>query len=227
MKTLDLPIVQGLPDLCADLFTYVLQLQRSPDPGDPEALRIQLDELFRAMESRAKQMEIPPPHIADGKYAIAAFIDEMILNSDWKVKETWASRPLQMEYFNSFSAGEEFYVKIENYRNSTDKNMLGVLEIYHTCLSLGFRGMHADLQGLEKLKNLVSNVGRELTRDKAQAGNTLSEVDTSAEGMADKVKQFSTWLIPIICAAVLFLFFIILTFIIGSVVGGVETRLQS
>ena len=45
--------------------------------------------------------------------------------------------------------------------------------------------------------------------------------------MTDKVKQFSTWLIPIICAAVLFLFFIILTFIIGSVVGGVEDRLQS
>jgi hypothetical protein len=52
-------------------------------------------------------------------------------------------------------------------------------------------------------------------------------VDTTADGVADKVKQFSTWLIPIICAAVLFLFFIILTFILGSIVGGVRDSLQS
>ena len=227
MKTLDHPIVQGLPDLCADLYTYVLQLQRSPDPGDAEALRIQIDELFRALESRAKQMEIAPPHIADAKYAIAAFIDEMILNSDWKVKETWASRPLQMEYFNSFAAGEEFFTKIENYRNSTDKNMLGVLEVYYTCLSLGFRGMHADLQGLEKLKNLISNIGRELRRESSNAGNILSEVDISAEGMAQKVKYFSAWLVPIICTSILFLFFVILTIIIGTVVGGVEDSIKS
>ncbi len=226
MKTLDHPIVQGLPDLCADIFSYVLQLQRSPDPGDPEALRIQIDELFRALESRAKQMQIAEPHIADAKYAIAAFIDEMILNSDWKVKDTWASRPLQMEYFNSFSAGEEFYVKVENYRNSTDKNMLGVLEVYYICLTLGFRGMHADLQGLEKLKNLVSNIGRELRRESANSGNTLSAVDTSAEGMAQKVKNFSAWLIPIICGALLLLFYIVLTIIAKYHVGKVEDTLK-
>lgn len=226
MKTLDHPIVQGLPDLCADIFTYVLQLQRSPDPGDPEALRIQIDELFRALESRAKQMQIAEPHLADAKYAIVAIIDEMILNSDWKVKETWSTRPLQMEYFNSFSAGEEFYVKIENYRNSTDKNMLGVLEVYYTCLSLGFRGMHADLQGLEKLKNLISNVGRELRRESAQQGNRLADVDTSAEGMAQKVKNISPWIVPIICTSVLFLFFLVLYFILGGIAGGVRETLQ-
>jgi type VI secretion system protein ImpK len=228
MKTLGNPIVTGLPDLCADLFTYCLQLQRSKDPGDAETLRMRLDEMFRTLESRARQTEVPEPNVALAKYAIVAYVDEMILMSDWAaVKEVWQGRPLQLEYFNEFAAGEEFFKKLDTLRNTEDRKKIDVLEVYYTCLTLGFKGMYNDLQGMEKLKTMIESIGREVKKARTPAGDDglLSPGWKPPDSMPMMVKNFPAWVIAVICGALLLILFIILALILNGVADSVRQDL--
>jgi type VI secretion system protein ImpK len=227
MKTLDHPIILGLPDLCADLFSFCLHLQRTKDPGDPEALRLKIDEMFRSLEGRARQAEVPEPHVAQAKYAIVAFLDEMILTSDWAaVKEVWSGRPLQLEYFNDFAAGELFFEKLTTLRGVEDQKKLDVLEVYYTCLALGFKGMHGDLQGMEKLKMMIESIGREIRKGRSKSeDNLLSPGWKAPDGTPNLIKRFPVWVIAVICGALLFILFIVLRLLLNSTINDVRNAI--
>jgi len=227
MKTIGLPIIMGLPDLCADLFSFCLQLQRSKDPGDAESLRLKIDDLFRTLENRAKQLEISDENFHLAKYAICAYVDEMILASDWAaVKDVWSGRPLQMEYFNDFAAGEEFFHKLDPLRQSQDLKKIDVLEVYYTCLSLGFKGMHADLQGIEKLKTLMETVSRDIRRARSKTdNNALSTNWQPPDTMPQAVKNFPAWVVVIVAGGLLLLIFILLAILLTGTVDDVRKAL--
>jgi type VI secretion system protein ImpK len=89
-------LAPSLPDLCGDLLAFAMQLRRSADPGDAEVLRQRIDEQFRSLESRARQSDVPQEDVQQAKYAIAAFIDEMILTTSWSLKDSWSDKPLQL-----------------------------------------------------------------------------------------------------------------------------------
>ena len=48
----------ALADLCGDLLAFALQLKKSSDPGDAEAMRLKIDEQFRALETKARQADV-------------------------------------------------------------------------------------------------------------------------------------------------------------------------
>ncbi len=229
MRTLGHPIILGLPDLCADIFTFCLQLQRSKDPGDPEQLRSKIDELFRTLETRARQSDVPEPHVADAKYAMVAYIDEMLLSSDWAaVKDVWAGRPLQLEYFNEFAAGENFFEKLTRYRGVEEPKKLDVLETYYTCLALGFKGMHgADLAGIEKLKSITESIGRELRKARAKSeDHALSTNWKAPDAVPQLVKNFPAWVVTAICGALILILFIVFIVLINKTASGVVEGLR-
>jgi type VI secretion system protein ImpK len=214
----------SLPDLCGDLLAFAMQLRRSADPGDAEAMRQRIDEQFRALESKARQADVPQEDVQQAKYAIAAFIDEMILTSQWSLKDSWADKPLQLAYFNDFSAGEEFYNKIDTLR-AAKKN--SVLEVYYLCLALGFRGKYVDLQGMEKKKVLIDSLLREIRGAAPAPGSgTLSpswQPPDSAQGLG---RRFPAWLVAAGCAIVLLGIYLALSGLLGSLVDRVVQGLQ-
>jgi len=204
----------ALADLCGDLLAFALQLKRSSDPGDAEAMRQKIDEQFRALETKARQSDVPQEDVQQAKYAIAAFIDEMILTSSWGLKDSWADKPLQLAYFNDFSAGEEFYNKVDQLRGAKRNS---VLEVYYLCLALGFRGKYVDLQGMEKKKVLMDTLLREM-RGAAPAGATggLSPSWQPPDAMPGIVKNFPAWFVAAACGLVIILLFILLSTLLGS-----------
>ena len=202
----------ALADLCGDLLAFALQLKKSTDPGDAEAMRLKIDEQFRALETKARQADIPQEDVQQAKYAIAAFIDEMILTSSWPLKESWADKPLQLAYFNDFSAGEELYNKIEVLRGAKKSS---VLEVYYLCLALGFRGKYVDLQGMEKKKVLMDTMLREI-RGTAPAGAALSPSWQPPDALPGIVKYFPAWFVAAACGLLVILLFILLSSILGS-----------
>jgi len=204
----------ALADLCGDLLAFALQLKRSSDPGDAEMMRQKIDEQFRALETKARQADVPQEDVQQAKYAIAAFIDEMILTSSWALKESWADKPLQLAYFNDFSAGEEFYNKIDTLRGAKRNN---VLEVYYLCLALGFRGKFVDLQGMEKKKVLMDTLLREMRGAAPAAGtSTLSPAWQPPDAMPGIVKNFPAWFVAAACGLFVILLFILLSTLLGS-----------
>jgi type VI secretion system protein ImpK len=87
-------------------------------------------------------------------------MDETILNSRWPYKERWADNPLQLDFFGTYLAGENFYDKLDEIRQRPEAKP-DLLEIYYLCMLLGFRGKYG-VTGEEKLKLLVEQVAREL-----------------------------------------------------------------
>lgn len=205
-----------LADLCGDLLAFAVQLKRSSDPGDADAMRQRIDEQFRNLETKARQADVPQEDVQQAKYAIAAFIDEMILTSNWSLKDSWADKPLQLTYFNDFSAGEEFYNKVDALR-AAKKN--SVLEVYYLCLTLGFRGKYVDLQGMEKKKVLIDSLLREIRPAAPAAGQgTLSPnwlPPDSAKGMG---RRFPAWLVAAGCAILLLGLYLALAALLNSMV---------
>ena len=204
----------ALADLCGELLAFALQLKKSADPGDAEAMRQKIDEQFRALETKARQCDVPQEDVQQAKYGIAAFIDEMILTSSWPIKESWADKPLQLAYFNDFSAGEEFYNKIDALRGAK-KN--AVLEVYYLCLALGFRGKYVDLQGMEKKKVLMDTMLREIRGTAPAPGApTLSPGWQPPDALPGIVKNFPAWFVAAACGLAVILLFILLSTLLGS-----------
>jgi type VI secretion system protein ImpK len=204
----------ALADLCGDLLAFALQLKRSSDPGDAEAMRQKIDEQFRNLETKARQADVPQEDVQQAKYGIAAFIDEMILTSSWALKESWADKPLQLAYFNDFSAGEEFYNKVDALRGAK-KN--AVLEVYYLCLALGFRGKYVDLQGMEKKKVLMDTMLREMRgAAPAPGAGGLSPSWQPPDALPGIVKNFPAWFVAAACGLVIILLFILLSTLLGS-----------
>ncbi|RPH45637.1 MAG: DotU family type IV/VI secretion system protein [Planctomycetota bacterium] len=203
-----------LADLCGDLLAFALQLKRSSDPGDAEAMRMKVDEQFRALETKARQSDVPQEDVQQAKYAICAFVDEMILTSSWGLKDSWSDKPLQLAYFNDFSAGEEFYNKVDTLRGSKKNS---VLEVYYMCLALGFRGKYVDLQGMEKKKVLMDTMLREMrgTAPAAGAGG-LSPNWQPPDALPGIVKNFPAWFVAAACGLIVVLLFILLSTLLGS-----------
>jgi type VI secretion system protein ImpK len=161
-----------LPDVCTDIFLAVLRIQKTRDVGPFESLHPNIQKLFQSFEERCKSLAIDPDDVATAKYALAAFMDETVLNSQWPHKDLWADNPLQLDYFGTYLAGETFFDKLEEVRARADAKP-DLLEIYYLCLLLGFKGKYG-VSGEEKLRSLIESVGAEVGRLKPGGGKELS-----------------------------------------------------
>jgi type VI secretion system protein ImpK len=94
------------------------------------------------------------------KYAFCATVDELILMSQFKVRDAWQRQPLQLQFFGEQLAGEQFFVKLETLRREGAPR-IQILEVFHMCLLMGFQGKYL-IEGSEKLNYLTARLGDEI-----------------------------------------------------------------
>jgi type VI secretion system protein ImpK len=213
-----------LADLCCDVFAYTFQLRAGKDPGPCNPVKQRFGALFIDFEQRARTAGYKPESIQAGKYAMTAFIDEVVTSSKFPMKDEWAGSPLQLEYFNEFAAGEEFYAKMKAIRAGGDSEKRPVIEIYFLCLTHGFKGMYIDLKGMEERKGLMDQLAAELKQGKTGDAFQLSPSWKPSDELPRLVRSTPTWLIPAICVVLLILLLVILGATAGAMAdGAVET----
>jgi type VI secretion system protein ImpK len=120
-------------------------------------LRARLLQSFDAFEKRCHASQLDNSAVGDVKYALSAVVDEMVMNSAWPHKLSWAEKPLQLEFFSENLADEGFYQKLDKLRQSGERN-IDALEIYYLCLQLGFMGMYRMRGEMEQLHDLQENI---------------------------------------------------------------------
>ncbi len=217
--------VQKLPDLCADFFSLIIKLRMSQDLGDPEELRKRITQMFGGMENNGKDIGINNEDILSTKYALSAFIDETILNSQWSARESWLKRPLQLEYFGTQLAGEEFFKKLEQLRQQADSK-IDSLEVFYTCLSLGYEGRYKIL-GLDKLKILIQELGNDIDRIRGRGAKEISPHWKRSEGLVKGLsRELPPWVVFVVCLAVGFFLFLGFSIWIGHSANSVAKELQ-
>jgi type VI secretion system protein ImpK len=142
--------------VCSDVLSLILQLRNSRDLPAPDILQRRVLGLFDTMMQTGREARIPEQDMIDAKFALAAFADEVIYHSNWPGKTQWLSNPLQLQFFQLNTAGDGFFVNLDNMYGQ--RGRAHVAQIYFLCLALGFQGKYR-LRNQEGLGAVVEGVG--------------------------------------------------------------------
>ena len=215
----DMPQSSGqgsLVELAAPIAKQVADLSGDSPPQDAGALRSRFEDLFRAFESRATRAGYTEGEVGAAKYALAGTADEAILLSELPVKDEWLNRPLQMVFFDDFSAGETFYEKLDSARTNRTPKAADVLEVFHLCLALGFKGKYGDARGAERRKVLMEALASEINQARGvTADSPLSPGGLPSDGSGGVPRRLGflaggpIWLVPLVVVVVLMLLLIV------------------
>jgi len=153
----------SLHAVCSRAFSVILALGGGQDLGDVRAVRSRLTATLSGIEAAAGAES---GYIAEdlrlARYALTAFADETIARTNWAGRAEWLQNPLSLAEFSDNNAGDGFFVKLADIRRYAEAKP-ELLEVYYTCLALGFEGKYALADPRERL-TLIKEIGRDLER---------------------------------------------------------------
>src|SRR5262245_21691044 len=147
---------QSMYWVCSDVLSLILQLRNSRDLPAPDILQRRVVGLFDTMMQNGREARIPEQDMIDAKFALAAFADEVIYHSNLPGKTQWLSNPLQLQFFQLNTAGDGFFVNLDNMYGQRGRSH--VAQIYFLCLALGFQGKYR-LRNQEGIGAVIEGVG--------------------------------------------------------------------
>lgn len=173
----------------------------------PEDYRTSIVAAFDVFDRMAFDHKIPHSPVQDAKLALAAYIDETVLSSDWPGRMSWMERPLQMELFGEHLAGEKFYSRLAELRQGGESNV-NLLELFYVCLQLGFEGIYR-IRGLEQLMALQVDLRRQIEDYRGLRDATLAPDGIPDDSFLGKIKrEVPYWVVASVSAAIVFVVYI-------------------
>ncbi|WP_035055125.1 type IVB secretion system protein IcmH/DotU [Andreprevotia chitinilytica] len=158
--TVEAPTGPTLRDMLEDGVYLLFLLRDGNAPNSSAEFNRRVDQFLQQYDKNARNFGKTAESIEQSKYAFCALMDEIILSSDFPLREEWERMPLQLRLFGEHLAGEGFFDRLEMLRMDPVKH-IEALETYHACLLLGFQGKYL-LEGSEKLGYLTARVGQEI-----------------------------------------------------------------
>ncbi len=124
----------------SELFAYICHLRGAISQTDLTAdeVRATVENLLARGDQAAKAAGATEETLKLARFALCAWIDELLMNANWKGRDQWSRGLLQTKYFQTTNAGEEFF----SYLSSLPQSERAVQEIYYLCLCLGFKGRY-------------------------------------------------------------------------------------
>jgi type VI secretion system protein ImpK len=173
------------------VFDLILRL-KSGIVAPSNELRPKIASLLTEFENRAERYRFSSKVTQVAKFALAAFVDETVLSSNFNLKNEWEKNPLQLEYFGEQLAGNKFFEKLAAMLKQIDVTADAV-EIYYVCMLLGFKGRYA-IYEKEKLLQIMQETANALVK----AGK-IRPVELSPHWLANdqpeppKPRKMPTW----------------------------------
>lgn len=162
---------------------------------------------FDTMERIAFERQVGSLVLKDAKYALAAYIDEAVLSSDWPGRTEWMGRPLQLELFGDHLGGEGFFERLIQLRQGGEANA-DLLELFYICLQLGFEGVYK-IKGLEQLMALQVDLRSQIEGYQGVIDPRLSPSGAPEEPLLSRVRrEVPYWVISVVTVAIIFFTFL-------------------
>ncbi len=197
-----------LPILATDIFLIGVKIRETSSLGQPDQLKRLITSYFKDFERTCLSMGKSANAVEQCKYALAAFIDETITNTDNNCRESWIQEPLQTTFFNDNIAGENFFKRLEALLPDLKRN-LEVIEVFYLALALGFQGRYRS-SGPEVLPNVVRNLLKRIESVKGAPPKAISPSAYVHPGLKGTEKSGR----PLIIASAVFLLLSIGLFIV-------------
>src|ERR1035437_5789371 len=133
---------ENLALLFQDVLTAIVRLRANRQGvTDANAFRHHTREALKTGGHSAGGRRLFGERPRHATFASVAFLDESVLNSQNPIFVEWLRKPLQAELFGTHTAGEEFFVSLQQLLGRVDSaDLADLIEIHYLCLLLGFDG---------------------------------------------------------------------------------------
>jgi len=209
--------VDNLALIFQEVLTVVERLRaRRQNVSDSEAFRSHLRNALKSAEQDALRRGYNSEDVRVATFAVVAFLDESVLNSQNPVFADWPRKPLQEEMFGVHVAGEIFFRNVERLLSRQDSEPLAdLLEIHQLCLLLGFRGRYS-FSGAGEIRTILAQIEEKIRRIRgtspAPAWQLLPEAFRPA---GDKWTPILRWVV-IACFVIALILFALFKISLGS-----------
>jgi type VI secretion system protein ImpK len=126
----------------------------------PQAIKI-IHGLLDESRRIADHAGFAPLEYNEARFAVCAWIDEAILNSNLPECDLWLGELLQRAFYSTNRAGEEFYTRMDNLSEAD----IQVREVFHHCLALGFKGRYFSPEMASELETIKKREFARLQRE--------------------------------------------------------------
>ena len=188
----------SLVDLMYEGFYALFLLKNGSSPQGNEAFTDHINQFLADVDRHAKAAGVHADDVTAAKYAFCAAVDEIILRSQFAIRDAWETRPLQLRIFGDQLAGEHFFQRLEDLRARGSAHVQA-LEVFHMCLLLGFQGRYA-LDGADKLNYLTARLGDEIARMRGKSRGFAPHADRPDQ-VANRLRSdLSLWVLTTVFA---------------------------
>lgn len=129
-----------LTDCFMELIAYVAYFIRGDTirQASFEQVRADIQRLISGAETRFGSGSFTREDYDLARFAVFAWIDEVILSSQWPERQRWQGEQLQRIHYQTADAGEGFFERL----NLLGPHQSEVREVYYLCLAMGFMGRY-------------------------------------------------------------------------------------
>ncbi len=167
----------------AALLWLASRVNDSLAPDDVEELRDRVIAEMRRFEDAAHARGVPAEAVRVSRYALAATIDDVIMNTEWGAHSLWATRGLVSTLYSETLGGERFFEILDQMMADPNANA-DVLELMAICIAIGFTGKYRVMPaGMAQLDRLRDEVHRTLRRVR---GNYERDLSAQWQGLSAK-----------------------------------------
>jgi type VI secretion system protein ImpK len=174
---------ENLALIFQEAITAIVRLRANRQPvTSADVFRAQMRQLLGNADQEARNRGYTAEDARLASFAVVAFLDESVLNLQNPVFADWPRKPLQEEMFGGHVAGEIFYQSLQRLLERSESPQLAdVLEVFHLCVLLGYRGKYGS-GGQAELKSQMDAVAQKIRRIRKDRG-TLSPDWAPASGV--------------------------------------------
>lgn len=216
---LEAPAAPSLRDLLEDGIYLLFLLRSGNAPNSAPEFNRRVDQFLAQFERNARNFDKAPDMVYQAKYAFCALMDEIVLSSEFVIREEWERAPLQLRLFGEHLAGEAFFDRLETLRLNPEAN-IEALEVFYACLLLGFQGKYL-LEGEEKLNYLTQRIGQEITHVRGGKASFAPHWKLPQRFQQYVKNELPLWLYFALLAVVAVVIFLAYTLLLGNKVESV------
>lgn len=202
-----------LADIFSELLILATHLRSAKDYGTPDGLRKRIVDMFENADRKGKNLGFSADVLHQARYAVTAFLDEMILTSPLVHREQWSANPLQYEFFKENVAGVEFFNRLDAIRRELPPNT-DLLEVYYLCLALGFEGRYK-IHDRDHLRTLVDKLAEEIQARRGATPSLSPHAARPDELMEVVKRELPVWVVVTTSLAIIFFFYLTVSFLVG------------
>ena len=139
----DAPAIGASPILAAAaaLLSLLARLGRVLSVPDPNSLRDRVVDEIRRFEQSLRQQNIDVELIRASHYALCASLDDVVRNTPWGSRGSWADISLVAAFHGEVRSGERFFDVLGQLCRDQGR-FLPVIELMYVCVSLGMQGRY-------------------------------------------------------------------------------------